>query len=453
MTNSDRLKKLQNCFHNMFDDAPISIDFLDNNGRMQYINNAFSNFLKIPVEDMVGRIVTDINPGSLFLDTLKNKKAEVAVKYKFPNNNEVICDRISILDENGNLVGGFGMLLVEDISQLNKYSAIVDLKNKNLKKPHKAIYTLNDIISKSDTINKCKETVKKISKLGLNVLITGESGTGKELFAHAIHNNSDRKDNPFVCVNCSAIPENLMESEFFGYCDGAFTGAKKGGNIGKFQFANGGTIFLDEIGDMPYYMQSKLLRVLESKEIEQLGGNTIITLDVRVIAATNKNLLSMVKKGDFREDLYYRLNVININIPPLRKRTEDIPNLINIFLISFYKNTGFCRKMSKNIIDIFLKYDWPGNVRELKNVVIKSCINANDVFIKESDLPDYLLFNSIDKKEESCSGLNGILKNYEEKIILNTLRQCNNNKSKAAKILEIPRISLYRKIKSFENDG
>lgn len=450
MTKFINSNEFQNFSHSMFDNAPISVDFLDKDGKMLYINKSFSNFLKIPVDNMIGRVVTDINPGSLFLETLKSKKAEVAVKYKFPHGNEVICDRISILDNAGKLVGGFGMLLLEDTSKLNQYYSNSDLMKKMFCKANKAIYTLDDIIGKSDEINKCKNIVRKTSKLGLNVLITGESGTGKELFAHSIHNNSDRFNKPFVCVNCSAIPENLMESEFFGYTEGAFTGAKKGGTIGKFQLANGGTIFLDEIGDMPYYMQAKLLRVLESREIVPIGGNTSIPIDVRIISATNKNLLDMVNSGKFRDDLYYRLNVINIDIPPLRKRLEDVPGLINTFLISFYKNTGIYKKIENKVIDLLLKYSWPGNIRELKNVVIKSCIAADGTLVKESNLPDYILFNSMQKKEEKYMGLNDMMENYEEEIIKNTLKQCSNNKSEAAKILRIPRISLYRKIKKFE---
>jgi transcriptional regulator with PAS, ATPase and Fis domain len=173
-----------------------------------------------------------------------------------------------------------------------------------------AKYSLNDIIGNTPEILACKEKVKKVAKFNSNVLILGESGVGKELFAHAVHNASQKKDMPFIRINCSAIPENLLESELFGYEEGSFTGAKKGGNMGKFELANGGTIFLDEIGEMPYHMQAKILRVLQEKELERIGGKNIIKLDVRVICATNRNLEEMVKKGKFREDLYYRLNVL-----------------------------------------------------------------------------------------------------------------------------------------------
>jgi transcriptional regulator with PAS, ATPase and Fis domain len=315
---------------------------------------------------------------------------------------------------------------------------------------NRAKHTLNDIIGDTPEILKCKEKVKKVAKFNSNVLILGESGVGKELFAHAIHDESQKRDMPFISINCSAIPENLLESELFGYEEGSFTGAKKGGNMGKFELANGGTIFLDEIGEMPYHMQAKLLRVLQEKEIERIGGKSTIKLDVRVICATNRNLEEMVKKGKFREDLYYRLNVLTMEIPPLRKRKEDIPLFIEKFMSEFYMESGLYRHTPDNVMSILKNYSWPGNIRELKNVVERICVNSEEADISINDLPPYIINRSVrDKIIDKQAGLGKIVESVEREVILNTLKECGNNKSEVDKKLNIPRATLYRKIEEY----
>lgn len=444
--------------HGAFDNIPIAVDFLDNEGRMIYINKVFSDFLQIPINEMVGKIVTDINPTSKFLISLNNKKADIAARHKFPNGKEAICHRIPILDNDGNLIGGLGMLLFEEIQQMKTILDKCKLLDKELKlykneiaRVNTSRYNLDDIIGQSQQMIKCKKDVKKTAKVNLNVLITGESGVGKELFAHAIHHESERANMPFVTINCSAIPENLLESELFGYEEGAFTGAKKGGKIGKFEIANGGTIFLDEIGDMPYYMQAKILRTLQEKEIARVGGQDTIPIDVRVISATHKNLLNMIKHGEFREDLYYRINVLNIDVPPLRNRKDDIKALIDEFLLRFYIESGMYRKIPNSVMKILINYSWPGNVRELKNVVDKMCVSAENVNIDLNDLPKFLINDSImEKITIEDMGLNAIVNNVEKEVIESTLKLCNFNKSEAAKMLKIPRVTLYRKIYDLE---
>ena len=232
-----------------------------------------------------------------------------------------------------------------------------------MNKGHVAKYNFDDIIGDSPQIAKIKDIAKKMSKTNAAVLITGESGTGKELFAHSIHNYSERKDSPFVAINCAAIPENLLESELFGYEEGAFTGAKKGGKIGLFEFAHMGTLFLDEIEGMSPLLQIKLLRVIQEKEIMKIGGDKVIKIDVRLIAATNENLKSLMKEGKFRKDLYYRINTLPIMIPPLRERKEDISLLMNKFI----KETGGEFRFSKQAKEAFDFYNWEGNIREMKN--------------------------------------------------------------------------------------
>lgn len=443
--------------HKLFDNLPIAIDFLDKEGRIMYINKAFIDFLGIAGQNVIGKHVAEINPTTRFPEVLNSKQAEIAWRHRFQNGRDAVVHRIPILGDTGELVGGFGVVLFQDFDELKevmeKYKVLdreLKLYKNEIAKMNSARYALDDIIGNTPDILKCKEKVKKVAKFNSNVLILGESGVGKELFAHAVHNVSQKWDMPFISLNCSAIPENLLESELFGYEEGSFTGAKKGGNIGKFELANGGTIFLDEIGEMPYHMQAKILRVLQEKEVERVGGKIPIKLNVRVICATNRNLEEMVRKSKFREDLYYRLNVLTIEVPPLRKRKDDIPLFIERFIGEFYRESGLFRHVPENVMEILKNYNWPGNIRELKNVVEKICVNSDDVNISINDLPPYIINSSIKEKyEEKQGGLSKIIESIEKEIIINTLKECSNNKSEAAKKLNIPRATLYRKLDEY----
>ena len=295
-----------------------------------------------------------------------------------------------------------------------------ELRRQLLNKGHKAKYTFDDILGESGAVKKIKEIAKKMAKTNSAVLITGESGTGKELFAHAIHNYSDRKDYPFVAVNCAAIPENLLESELFGYEEGAFTGAKKGGKIGLFEFAHMGTLFLDEIEGMSPALQIKLLRVIQEKEIMKIGGDKVINIDVRIIAATNEELRKLVKENKFRKDLYYRINTLPIMIPPLREREDDV----YLLLERFKTEIGADFKFTPKAKEAFKMYNWEGNIRELKNYV--EFFNfMGEEYINFEDMPlaikEYYEENK-DKKEISEEE-NNILKEtaghrYKEYIFL-----------------------------------
>ena len=285
------------------------------------------------------------------------------------------------------------------------------------------------------------------------VLILGESGTGKELLAHSIHNLSPRRNKPLVSINCSAIPENLMESELFGYEEGAFTGSKKGGKRGNIDHANGGTLFLDEIGDMPVAMQAKLLRFLQEKEFERVGGLDSVRVDIRVLAATNKNLPQMVQERTFREDLYYRLNVFTITLPPLRERKIDI------FLMVEHFNTYYGKKYNKTVefssacLRRFVEYEWPGNVRELKNVVEHSVLLAETPVVSEDHLPSYFPQPSAQvppsAEEESVvpQSLDMRLKQVEKQAILDALQASGYNKTKAMQLLDMSRRTFYKRLK------
>lgn len=307
---------------------------------------------------------------------------------------------------------------------------------------------LENIIGESSFIKTLKTRVKKIGPSSSTVLITGESGTGKELFARAIHMESERNNNPFVAINCAAVPDTLLESELFGYVKGAFTGADPKGKIGKVEFANTGTLFLDEIGDMPLYLQAKLLRVLEQKEIVRLGSNKPISVDARVIAATNKNLEKLIEEGTFREDLYYRLNVIPFNIPPLRERKEDIRVLTDFFVSKY--SALFKKRVigfESNVWDFLYKYDWPGNVRELENTV-EYMINMLDI---NSLIGVKLLPQKIRVDLNNNSDLVPLEK-MEKDLIERALALYGNSvtgKQQAADALGIGIATLYRKIKKY----
>jgi len=308
----------------------------------------------------------------------------------------------------------------------------------------------DEMIGKSAELTKVRTLIEKAAPSKANVLITGESGVGKELVAKAIHNNSSRKNMPFVIVHCAALSESLLESELFGYEKGAFTGAESQ-HKGRFELANGGTIFLDEIGEINQMTQVKLLRVLQEKTFERVGGEESITVDVRVVAATNKTLETEVKEGRFREDLFYRLNVVRIQMPSLRERKDDIPLLMHSFLREFNleneKNiTGFDNRSKA----VMIKYDWPGNIRELRNAVESAVVMCNGDEIKMDDLPASIRSESEDKMIKIPLGIT--LDEAEKIIIGENLAYCNGNKSKCADVLGIGRKTLHRKLEGDDSE-
>ncbi|MCR1898226.1 sigma 54-interacting transcriptional regulator [Irregularibacter muris] len=323
-----------------------------------------------------------------------------------------------------------------------------------MKKYQDAKYNFSDIIGKSREIQRAKEIAHIATQSNSNVLILGETGTGKEVFAQSIHNASNRGNKPFVAINCAAIPENLMESSFFGYADGAFTGAKKGGTQGVFEQANGGTLFLDEISEMHLDLQSKILRVLQERKVRRIGSQNEIDLDIRVISASNKDLDKMVKEGIFRQDLYYRLNVLDIPLPSLRYIREDIPLLVRNGIkrmnITFGK---FVEDIEEDALHILVNYSWPGNVRELMNCIEKSFnLIGNERVIRVEHLPRNIKasFNIKDVEE---NGLEEMLQEYEREIIENALKLNDGIKSKTAEYLRISTTTLWRKMNKLNIPG
>jgi TyrR family helix-turn-helix protein len=289
--------------------------------------------------------------------------------------------------------------------------------------------------------------VIKLSQYDSTILITGESGTGKELIAEFIHNNSSRENGPFIKVNCGAIPENLLESELFGYDYGAFTGAKKGGKTGYFQMANGGTIFLDEIGDLPYNLQVKLLRVLQNKEIIRVGGEQAFSVDVHIIAGTNRNLLELVQSKKFREDLYYRLSVIPVHIPPLRERKEDIPALVNHFTNLFNKKHQQQKRISPEVIEYFMAADWPGNVRELENMVERLLVTSSNNIVTREDLPENLVKANSNNQQIAVYGIMPLSEArtiLEKQLLENAFAQYPSTRQ-IARVLKVSAATIVRK--------
>lgn len=448
-------KFVENVFR-IFDHMPIGINFVDENGKVIRLNKAMLDYFKF-THDVEGRHIYEIEPTSRLPIVLQTRKAEIGQRHRFADGREAIVHRIPVID-NGKLIGALGIILfgdVQDVYLLAERNRLLLNKLAHYEKeksPYQAKYGLHDILGDSPDTRACKEQVRRIARSNSNVLIIGESGVGKELFAHAIHLESPRRDAPFVRLNCAAIPETLLESELFGYVEGAFTGAKKGGQAGKFELAEGGTLFLDEIGDMPYAMQAKLLRVLQEREFERVGGKEIIRVNVRVISATNVELESLVQTGGFRHDLFYRLNVLSLKIGPLRERREDIPNLVYHFLGQIYQENGCYATISQECLAALARYSWPGNIRELRNVVEKIALEAEGRVSRLEDMPAYIrrnLGNSSVPLDKS-KGLRALLAQVEADSIRQALEQCGGCKTQAAAWLQIPKMRLYRKLKQFK---
>ncbi|WP_162920265.1 sigma-54 interaction domain-containing protein [Clostridium fermenticellae] len=447
----------------IFNQIPIPICLVNSECKIVTFNNSFKDYFNLKLENEKGKFVGEVDPNARFPVILKTGKAEINRKHKFQGR-DIIVHRLP-LHFNNKLIGGISITIIGDLNYIYRLvtenNLIKNLKSyKNnqsaISEVYKAKYTFDDILSNSNCLNNCKEQAKSFAETDLTVLITGESGVGKELFAHSIHNYSKRRKNPFISINCAAIPESLIESELFGHEEGSFTGATKNGRMGKFELANTGTIFLDEIGDLPLKMQVKLLRVLQEKEIERVGGNKIINLDIRVIAATNCDLQEKVNSGTFRKDLFYRLNVLNLEIPPLRERPSDISLLIDNFINNFYKKYGICGEFTEDVLKTLCLYKWPGNVRELRNIVERMLVISKEHSIKVDSIPENILNSSKESmdanikqliKTKTFSPLKSSVFKTEKELIINTLIENNFNKSKTAEILGIPRMTLYRKLK------
>lgn len=446
--------------HRIFDPIPVPIILVNKETEIMVINEDFAEYLGHTRDELIGKKVSTIDPNTRFPYVFKSKRPEIAYKHKFSNGHTALVHRIPVLDDDGEVLYGFGMVIFDDLKKLQEVlernkllEGKLSIYQEELKNIRGAKYSWDTIIGNSLTMQRVKAMSSKSAKTDSNVLIMGESGTGKELFAHAIHNDSKRFDGPFVKINCAAIPKDLLESELFGYEEGAFTGAKKQGKIGKFELANGGTIFLDEIGDMPLDMQVKILRVLQEREIERIGSNKTIPVDCRIIAATNRNLLERIKENEFREDLYYRLNVINIEVPPLRDRKEDI-ELLSLKLMEKLSNSlgHYVSNITVEALECLKAYNWPGNIRELENIIERAINMVDNETIELFHLPQYILVKNQNIYTEipKIQNLKEAVEEVEKTTISNCLIAVQHNKLKAAKLLGISRTSLYEKIEKYK---
>jgi len=424
-------------------------------GEITMINKSFAELLGINPEEAIGKRVSQLVSDSQVWPISPTGKAQFGKVLRLKNRNAVVM-RYPI-KRDGIIIGAISKVIFKDVNELNELAEKIKRLSKELNyykneldKAQGVRYTLDDIIGKSPSMLELKETVRRVARGPSTVLIRGESGTGKELFAHAIHAASYRRSGQFIKVNCAAVPENLLESELFGYREGAFTGARKGGQIGKFEQANGGTIFLDEIGDMSRAMQAKLLRVLQEKEIERLGDTKPREVDVRVVTATNRDLEAMIERGEFREDLYYRLNVVTIKIPPLRERMEDLEPPVQHFLKKFNRDFGTnVTTLTPEAWDLFKSYDWPGNVRELENVIERAFNMVAGNTIKVKHLPLYVRKKNRRNTPVAQKPLPSLLEQVEREAVLDALEATGGNKMQAAKRLGISRAWLYKKIKQY----
>ncbi len=334
------------------------------------------------------------------------------------------------------------MFVIEKAFQFRRLQS----ENQSLRQLAEKELQLDNLIAASSEMKRIIQLVRKVSQSDITVLLTGESGSGKEIIARAIHMNSSRKDHPFITVNCAAIPENLLESELFGHVKGAFTGALKD-RKGKFELANGGTLFLDEIGDLKPELQAKLLRVLQEREVEPVGSETRIPVDVRIISATHQDLKQLVAQGRFREDLYYRINVMNIHIPPLRKRKADIPLLIQYFIQKYAPDQSRQWRIDAQALQVLEMYDWPGNVRELENVIQRAVLLADAPVITLDVLPEVIVQKDATpfSQESKPTSLN--IEDHLRWLIEQALQQSGGNQSRAAELLGIPRHKLLYQMK------
>lgn len=393
---------------------------------------------------LIGQKIDNIIYNNNFKKVMTSKDRKEQLLDETKEKNAIFIQ--SPIIENNIVLGAVGKIVFEE--DIDKRED--EIVNNSLENTAK--YNFNNLIGKSDKFVTCINLAKKVSKGDSNILITGESGTGKELVAHSIHNASKRKNKPFVKINCAAIPSELFESEMFGYEEGAFTGAKRKGKKGLFEIADGGTMLLDEIGDMDLNMQVKLLRVLQEKEVSRVGGGEVKKIDVRVIAATNKSLLKLIDEGKFREDLYYRLNVIHINLPSLKDRKEDIEPLCDMLIKNICEKYGvYCKGTSKEAMKCLEEYNWPGNVRQLENI-IERAINLldEDVLIKTKHLPEQIIeYKNVKTVFLEQGTLKDSVEKLEKTLIIQTLKDVRGNKNKAANILGLSRAGLYKKIERY----
>jgi PAS domain S-box-containing protein len=442
-------------FKKLVDSMQVGVIVADHDGYIIYINSTYAKFLGIDPESRIGTHASEMGVNSRLHIVARTGQAEINYPHQLKDRGYLV-HRIPI-KESGRLIAVLGLVLFDSASTASKLAEQVsimesklDLYENELLSLRSTRYTIESIVGVSPTITALKRHVLKAAATTLPVIITGESGTGKELLAQAIHHASSRRTFPFVRVNCAAIPKDLFESELFGYEKGAFTGARQKGKPGKFELAHRGSMFLDEIGDLPLEMQPKLLRVLEEKEFERIGGNIIIKADFRLLAATNHDLEQMLEDKVFREDLFYRLNVVALPIPPLRERKEDILPIARHLLERITQDAGMpMAELNPDAERVFLDYEWPGNVREMSNALERAVFFAESETIRAADLPPFLYHRGNPMVPSGKKPLKFVQDEAEIDAIRNALKATGYNKARAADRLGIHRSLLYKKMKKY----
>ena len=436
----------------LFDSLYDGILIIDSNEIVKYVNSAYTRITNVSYEEIVNKRLRDIRPGARLQNVLLSKQPIVGALREEDGIEYTV--NMSPIFENSEIIGA--MSIVSNIDDVYKLYQTIDkykIKVKHLESRMMAIqrakYTLNDIVSEDVSSIEIKNIIERIAKKNTTILICGESGTGKELYAHALHNSSIRSDGPFIAVNCASFQENLLESELFGYDEGSFTGAKREGKMGLFEAANKGTIFLDEISEMGFDLQAKLLRTLQEGTIRRIGSTRETNIDVRVVAATNKNLEDLVSQGKFRQDLYYRISVFPLNIPPLRQRRRDILPLVYHFLEYHQNDIKKDIILNKEAESLLYNYDWPGNIRELKNAIEFAVNMTEDNEIKSTHLPMRIQY-TVQNAQMTVKKLSDIVSEIEKNEINRALKVFGNDiagKKKAAEALGISLATLYNKMK------
>lgn len=441
-----RSKRLESSelLNTIIESSTDGIIYIDRDERIIIFNPMAEEIFSVSADCAIGRPVTEVIP---------NTRLPLVVAKGIPEIGEIqqvgskmIATKRIPIKIGGEVIGAVANF--QDVTQLQRYEH--DIRQKLYAKGLIAKMTIDDIVGTSPAIKAAKERACQYGETSSTVLITGESGTGKEMFAQSIHNLSERRKGPFVAVNCASLPENLLESELFGYEEGAFTGARKGGKMGLIEIAHNGTIFLDEISEMNLVLQSRLLRVLQEKEVMRLGGDRLIAVDVRFIAATNQNLQELIQKKQFRQDLYYRLDILRLHIPPLRERATDIPILAEFFIDKFCRQHKKHVRITPGVMKLLKRYHWPGNIRELANILERAVLLASGDKIEENCIREALLYNSnitnITPSECETPPTADSLSNLEQHTIKRILVEEGYNYSKAAARLGINRTTLWRKL-------
>jgi len=456
----DLLEALDHCFANIW--------ITDAEGNIMYSNKGTSSSLSLADSDMLSSTAWDLESKNVVqpsatVNALTSKSESIRFAIN-PNDKKTAVITTPIFNEDGSLKMVIGNAFEDD-----KFNAFLNtlasektkLYEQAISRYIKNINSTPNVIAYSKRMLDIFAFASKISKSDSTIVIYGESGTGKDVVARYIHQNSDRKDEVFLPLNCAAIPSELMESELFGYEKGAFSGASNSGRIGLLGAADSGTLFLDEIGEMPLALQAKLLRVLETRDYRPVGGSTLKKTNARIIAATNRDLAELVKEGKFREDLYYRINVLPITMPPLRERKEDIIPLAETFLKDFNTKYNHTKHFTNDAFAILLQYDWPGNIRELKNIIERISLIVPDDIITLSVLENIIgstfatehtdssSSGNADVQEDDSSSLKKVLLNFEKAYITKTLQQNDGNVEATAKILQVDKSGLYKKIKQW----